>query len=368
MINKIIIVKHVFEKTSASVQRLTAEANEFQRLGCEVVLIISHKDYIDEVPGGFRFIQLPYSSKDVVFSSLRFIKAIKKESTPNSAVLLIGAPLYGCLIQKKYNVFVEDTEIPLFGLHASLIKRIYTYISNLTLLKAKGVMLISNNLIEFWRDHGIKNMEQINMFVDTTRFEGLEKKSTEKYVGYCGFISVHKDGVNDLIYAFSLFSIKHPDYKLMIIGPFQNDYVRDTLISLVKRMRLENRVIFTGAITPAQMPQLLYDAEILALARPNNLQAKYGFPTKLGEYLATGNPVCVTKVGDIPHFLHDGINAFMAEPDNPKSFANALCRVADDIENAKKIGLEGKKLVYKEFSSKIQAEKALSFINKLSCL
>lgn len=366
MINKIIIVKHVFEKTSATVQRLTAEAKEFQRLGCEVVLIISHKDRIDEVQGGFRFIQLPYSNKDVLFSSWRFIRTIKKESTQNSAVLLIGSPLYGCLLQRKYNVFVEDTEIPLFGQRASLLMRIYTYISNLTLMKAKGVMLISNNLIEFWRHNGIRNMELINMFVDTTRFEGLEKTTTEKYVGYCGFISVHKDGVNDLIQAFSLFSIKHPDYKLKIIGPFQNDNVRDTLTLLVNELRLEDKVIFTGAINPAQMPQLLYDAEILALARPNNLQAKYGFPTKLGEYLATGNPVCVTKVGDISHFLHDGINAFIAEPDNPNSFADALCRVADDINNAKRIGLEGKKLVYKEFSSKIQAEKALNFMNKLT--
>ena len=49
---------------------------------------------------------------------------------------------------------------------------------------------------------------------------------------------------------------------------------------------------------------------MLVLARPDNIQAKGGFPTKLGEYLATGNPVVVTKVGEIPNYLIDGVNAF----------------------------------------------------------
>ena len=225
-------------------------------------------------------------------------------------------------------------------------------------------MLISRNLIKYWGERGINNMELINMFVDTSRFEGLVKTSSEKYIGYCGLVSLHKDGVDDLIKAFSIFSSKHQEYKLKIIGPFQNNDVYETLKKMVNELDLKDKVLFTGAITPAQMPQLLYDAEILALARPSNLQAQYGFPTKLGEYLATGNPVCVTKVGEIPYFLQDGVNAFMAEPDNPKSFADALCRIADDIDKAREIALEGRKLVFDVFSAVTQAKKALDFMNR----
>ena len=50
---------------------------------------------------------------------------------------------------------------------------------------------------------------------------------------------------------------------------------------------------FTGRTSPEVMPQILTDASILALARPNNVQSQNGFPTKLGEYLATGNPVAI---------------------------------------------------------------------------
>lgn len=69
------------------------------------------------------------------------------------------------------------------------------------------------------------------------------------------------------------------------------------------------------------MPQMLKNAEALVLDRPNSLQAQYGFPTKLGEYLLTGNPVVVTKVGDIPLYLKDGVSALLSEDRNPKEFA-----------------------------------------------
>ena len=56
----------------------------------------------------------------------------------------------------------------------------------------------------------------------------------------------------------------------------------------------------------------------MALARPTNKQAEGGFPTKLGEYLATGNTVVVTNVGEIGEFLHDKVNAFVSDPDSPE--------------------------------------------------
>ena len=51
------------------------------------------------------------------------------------------------------------------------------------------------------------------------------------------------------------------------------------------------------------------------MARPDSRQARGGFPTKLGEYLATGKPVCVTKVGEITVYLEDNVSAFLAEPE-----------------------------------------------------
>lgn len=109
------------------------------------------------------------------------------------------------------------------------------------------------------------------------------------------------------------------------------------------------------------MPSYLLNAQLLLLARPANIQAKGGFPTKLGEYLTTGRPVVITKVGEIPDYLTDGENAFMAEPDNPLSFALKVEEALTDTENARAIGLNGKKLAVTIFNYKTQG---LEMINR----
>jgi len=92
------------------------------------------------------------------------------------------------------------------------------------------------------------------------------------------------------------------------------------------------------------------------------LQAKHGFPTKLGEYLLTGNPVVVTTVGDIPGFLKDGESAVFAKPDEPESFSSRLNWVLDHKEEGIEIGERGKEVALKEFNYLIESQKLAKVI------
>ena len=113
------------------------------------------------------------------------------------------------------------------------------------------------------------------------------------------------------------------------------------------------------------MPQLLKNASIMALARPDSLQSQGGFPTKLGEYLATSNPVVVTAVGDIPEYLNE-TNAFVVPPGDNLKFAMALRCIMDDYDAAKKIGENGRKTMLTYFDSKSQGQKLCDFF-KMVC-
>jgi len=79
------------------------------------------------------------------------------------------------------------------------------------------------------------------------------------------------------------------------------------------------------------------------------------FPIKIGEYLATGVPIVVTSVGEIPLFVKDGESGFLAEPDNAKAFAKKMEEVLADPNRSKKIGQAGKKIAQTFFDYKIQA-------------
>lgn len=271
----------------------------------------------------------------------------------------------------KAKVFVEITEHPILTHH--LYKKDREYVHHnlpqnyMALIKRmNAVFVISDALKKMFVENGLDEdkVHVINMFVDTSRFDNIRKKTTEKYIAYCGTVSSYKDGVDLLIRAFAVFCKGNADYKLYIIGPFNSSQGELTIKQLVKQLDIGGKVVFTGKVSFKEIPQLLFDAEMMALARPNNLQARYGFPTKLGEYLATGNPVVVTTVGDIPKFIEDKKNGLLAAPDDINSFAEKMLWVAEHPEEAKKIGNEGRLLCQKEFLYKTQCQVLLDVMRE----
>jgi len=229
-----------------------------------------------------------------------------------------------------------------------------------------GMIVISQGLKQYYIENGCHpdRVNIVNMVVNTNRFNGLQKQPSEPYIAYCGTASNNKDGVDQLIKAFALVVKQHPEYKLYIIGSTPSTKQRFSNYELVKELGIENNVVFTGSIPAAQMPKMLKNADILALDRPDNQQAKYGFPTKLGEYLMTGNPVVVTKVGDIPLFLKDGESALLADPNNAQDFADKLCWAIENPDRAKGIGENGEKVARQSFNYLTETKKILNILNK----
>ena len=102
------------------------------------------------------------------------------------------------------------------------------------------------------------------MTVDANRFIHLKKQEVEhRYVAYCGTASNNKDGVDDLIKAFSVVHKKHHDIKLFIIGKAPSSEDESGNLKLVNDLGLNDGVVFTGMIPAQEMPQLLKNACML---------------------------------------------------------------------------------------------------------
>ena len=231
-----------------------------------------------------------------------------------------------------------------------------------------GLFVISKPLKDFFIENGVdeNKIHIINMTVDSKRFENLIKQGdVEKYIAYCGNVSNSKDGVDELIKSFALVAKKHDDVKLYIIGklPPITDAPNDIRL-LVETLGIKDRVVFTGLVDYNEMPQLLKNAVALALARPNSLQAKHGFPTKLGEYLLTENPVVITDVGDMHLFLKNGESALIAEERNTVDFANKLCWILEHPKEAEEIGRKGKEVALQSFNADIETKKLVDIISR----
>lgn len=280
-------------------------------------------------------------------------------------VLLLGcSPLVPILTSKKgVHVFHERTE------HPEVVKVKFTNLEKYYKASSKlfGLFAISTPIHDFFIKKGVPKSKThvINMTVDPSRFEHIVKESVPDYIAYCGTASNNKDGVDELIKAFAIVHQQHPGIKLYIIGDTPSKEESSTNLQLIKDLGLTDSVVFTGRISAKLMPQILKNARLLALDRPKNKQADYGFPTKLGEYLLSRNPVVVTKVGTIPDFLEDGVSALLAEERNPKEFASKICWALEHPEEAAIIGNTGCEVALKHFNASIEGERMynIMFVN-----
>jgi len=264
---------------------------------------------------------------------------------------------------RKTILFHECTEYPdIYGKNNAL--HLYNSLSK----RFNGIFVISHAIKNYFIQHGVeeRKLHIYPMLVEPQRFETCEYNTEAlPYIAYCGDMGGNKDGLWDLIEAYRLFYQKHPDIKLYLIGDTKDAKLYEELQNKVKILGLEKEVVFTGRIDREQMPSYLCQAAVLVLARPNNYQARGGFPTKLGEYLATGKPVVITKTGEIELYLEDNKDCFLVEPDDPQVFADRLCDVFTDYNFALRVGQEGKKKVYHEFNYKVQTSKIIKIIESL---
>ena len=201
------------------------------------------------------------------------------------------------------------------------------------------------------------------MTVDLSRFDKVSNSgdnNKKPYIAFTGTMNNKKDGVDVLIKAFAKIASRYPSLHLYLAGFWHYDVpMQDALIS---DFGLKGRVHRVGVLSRDQIPPFVCNASLLALSRPDSHQAQGGFPTKLGEYLATGNPVCVTKVGEIPDYLEDNVSAFMAEPGDVDSFADAMDRALQDQANAKRVGATGRKVAEENFDAEKQAKRLSQFL------
>lgn len=375
----VIFVCRRFCPGEAWTNRILAYAKGLAELGCEVELYYLITDnnrtpYTISISGVSVIDMWKYDNilerRWRIFSYLRNLYRFRRSLKNGDKVFVYGneTNLIKASLRHGVDVYVEITEHPYKDNKKGERGEAKIDKKSKKLNRINGLAVISHKLRDYFKSVGIDENKMVisNMFVDSQRFNINKDYTVEPYIAYCGIISVDKDGVDTLIKAFAIFHKDHPDYKLYIIGRFGTEEVRRTLEQLIDEQGVGTSVVFTGQVTPEEMPKLLVNASVLALARPNNLQAQSGFPTKLGEYLSTGNPAVVTAVGEIPLFIKDGYNAFLSEPDNPEAFAKKLCYVADNYEEAKEVGKRGKELAETDFSYKSQSKVLFELMSRKS--
>lgn len=366
------IVYSSYKPNIAPTNRLISFLRGLDELGIDTQVTFIYpnekKDRLDTSDFSHVYVNYLWKEDDSSNKIVKYLRSfnVAKQYARNldkgTNVLLFGGSEYAPFFtrRKDLNVYQERTEhYGVVQMHPLFLQRRYIK----AIPQFKGMFVISTALREAYLKAGAKNVVIVNMTVDSNRFKGLKKTGgVEPYIAYCGTASNNKDGVDDLIKAFAIVHKEIPDIKLWIIGRAPTKQDASGNKDLVGLLGLDDSVIFKGVMPANEMPQLLKDATIVALARPDSLQAQCGFPTKLGEYLLSETPVVVTKVGDIPLFLEDGKTALLAEQKNPEDFAQRILWALRNSEEAAVIGRAGREVALREFNYLTEVKKIVNTI------
>ncbi len=133
--------------------------------------------------------------------------------------------------------------------------------------------------------------------------------------------STNAAGISYIIKAMVLVKKKHPDWKYVIVGRGQS---KPELEALVKKLDLQNTVIFAGFIDNSKIPSVYASAKIIA----HSFAFKATTSIALIETMAASKAIVVTETGEVKPTVGD--TALLAKQKNAKSIANAIEKL---IEN-----------------------------------
>lgn len=217
-----------------------------------------------------------------------------------------------------------------------------------------GVLAISTRIAAFLRQGGVDAgaIMQLPILVDCDQFappspSPVPGLSDARYFLNSGALD-GKEGLETVLQAFAPVARDHDGLLLALTGdPEPSRKAR--ILELAGRLGIGGRLLFTGFLPVDQLAWAYQNAAALICCRADTEFANFGFPTKLGEYLASGRPVITNGVGDTLLYLEDGVTALLTRAGDSGSISRALEKVLQAPTMADQVGLNGRKVALARF-------------------
>ena len=202
--------------------------------------------------------------------------------------------------------------------------------------------------------------------VDKSAVKSVYKIPKNSKIVLCVQRLDYKSSHDQLIRAFPKIKEQIPNTKLVFVSdksmsnkiPEQIEYIKQ-ILQLIKRLKLEKDIIFTGDIDNQSLLELYNTSDIVALCSKNE-----GFGLSITEAMACGKPVVGTKAGGIPIQIKDNMNGYLVDVDDIDATSKQITKILKDSKLQKRMSKKSLEYVEKYFKIEIGIEKHLILYNK----
>ena len=266
-----------------------------------------------------------------------------------SILLLSRKSIYALMIKiialiKHVRFYREMSEFPKFP---NKIKQEFARYTNKIF---DGIIVISKDLEASVRHYvGYeKDIMCLPVLVQINRFDGYLISEKRNFAFYCSGGNVERDGLLDILNGFLLYKQSlNTDIVLEIATSFNpNNRYHKCAMDLI--FAHPEAFLYLGCLPTTEIPKKLMEASILLLTPHKNYITK-GFPTKLGEYLASGTPVICSSIDDLREQIPDTVVKFVL-PNAPSEICGALLELLPFNDVSQKLGLTGRQWVEKNYT------------------
>ncbi|CAM4170424.1 glycosyltransferase [Zobellia roscoffensis] len=243
----------------------------------------------------------------------------------------------------------------------SFFRRINYHILDMWTLKLfSGALPISDVLLKHYQTIvPSKPTLKIPILCDYIKFD-IPKVTEKPYFLYCGSIN-YMEIINFILECYKKLNIEKASMYMIVSGGSakKTQELQDKINSQFEGNPVK---LFTN-IPYNELIHLYNNAIGLLIPLRPTLQDTSRFPHKIGEYLASANPVITTNVGEIKSYFVDKETALVAKCYDVSDFSESMRYVLDYPIKAKEIGLKGQKLGLRNFDYKIHGERLMTFMN-----
>lgn len=206
---------------------------------------------------------------------------------------------------------------------------------------------------------------RIPILVDTEErcAESNKRPAEGDYVLFGGSAAYRKT-IEFMLSALSVLTRHEPGLSLVMTGIDLSK--TGWLAEAIGQRGLSGRVLCPGYIPREDLLAAYRQAKALLIPLFEDDQSRARFPTKFAEYLLSGRPVVTNQIGEITHYLEDGESAFLADPESPELFAEAVRKVLDHPEQAARVGERGRQIALKEFDYREHGRRLREWLEALS--
>jgi len=136
---------------------------------------------------------------------------------------------------------------------------------------------------------------------------------------------------------------------------------RDLLIARAAQMGLEN-VSFPPRQPRERMPECYRSADVCLVPLRRCETFLYNIPSKMFEIMACGRPIVLGVQGQAQRLLEAAGAGIAVEPENPRAYADAILKLAEDANLRRTFGESGRAHVVANYSRRRKADDYIAWL------